>query len=85
MDPFEQYDDATLNDALRAVAFERNTEAGSTLDTPVSSGRLTFSVGQRQLLSLARAIARGSKLIIFEEASSALGAFQLVLVFYIIL
>ena len=45
-----------------------------TLDTPISSGGSNLSVGQRQILALAGAIARQSKLLILDEATSAIGA-----------
>lgn len=40
-----------------------------TLDTPISSGGGNLSVGQRQILALARAIVRGSKLLILDEGT----------------
>lgn len=73
MDPFDQYDDAALNDALRAAGLsELQSEMEDnkiTLDTQVSSGGGNLSVGQRQILALARAIVRGSKLLILDEGT----------------
>lgn len=75
LDPFDQCDDATLNDALRAAGLfsvQSEDEGRITLDTAISSGGGNLSIGQRQILALARAIVRRSKLLILDEATSAI-------------
>ena len=77
LDPFDQCDDATLNDALRSAGLfsvqGEDDEGRITLETAISSGGGNLSIGQRQILALARAIVRRSKLLILDEGESSTG------------
>lgn len=67
----ERIDDAMVSEALRlAQADVFIDQLDERLETPVSERGSTFSAGQRQLLSFARAIARRPALFILDEATA---------------
>ena len=73
IDPQDMYSDKELGDALEAVNLKPTIASQADgLDMPIQEQGANLSVGERQCISMARAVLLRAKIVIMDEATASI-------------
>ena len=71
LDPFEEFENFQIENTLKEVnLYDHVMSMDNKLDTLISESNSVFSVGQKQLLCLARAVIRNTRILVLDEATA---------------